>query len=115
MAINEEVKQFILQSLNAVESRLNNTIGEIEQTVKIEIDNTLRSRLASIEEKWEEIEHSQQFHANQYETFRNQVGNLLRENTQLKNENVSLAARIKNLEKKDDDLAKSIDDLEQHG
>ena len=61
------------------------------------------------------IEKSQQFLGAQYKTFRNQVGHVLKENTDLKNENEKLASRIPELEKNDKIRSKSIDDLEQYG
>ena len=115
MEMNKEIKDFILQSLSAVENRLGKTIAGIQDTVKKEIENTLGSRLTNIEKKLVDIENSQQFQADQYKTFRTQVGNLMRENIELKKENESLAFRIIKLEKKDDQRAKTIDDLEQYG
>ena len=61
------------------------------------------------------IEKSQQFLADQYETFRAQVGHVLKSNVDLKSENEKLATRIKDLEKKDKIRSKTIDDLEQYG
>ena len=114
MEMNKEIKDFISQSLSAVENRLGKTIAGIQDTVKTEIENTLGSRLTNIEKKLVDIENSQQFQADQYETFRTQVGNLMRENIELKKENESLASRIIKLEKKDNQRAKTIDDLEQY-
>ena len=91
------------------------TIVGIKDTVKTKIENTLGSRLTKIEKKLVDIENSQQFQADQYKTFRTQVGNLMRENNDLKKENGILASRIMKLEKKDDQRVKAIDDLEQYG
>ena len=91
-----------------MENRLGKTIAGIQDTVKTEIENTLGSRLTNIEKKLVDIENSQQFQAEQYETFRTQVGNLMHENIELKKENESLASRIIKLEKKDDQRAKTM-------
>ena len=52
MEMNKESKDFNLQSLSAVENRLGKTIVGIKDTVKIEIENTLGSRLTNIEKNW---------------------------------------------------------------
>ncbi len=67
----------------------------------------LSACLSEINNKIKEIEKSKIFLANQYETFRNQVGCL-------KAENVQLVARIRNLEKMDKQRAKAVDELEQY-
>ncbi len=113
--MDKETKKFILESLDAVETRLGKNIAAIKESVKSDIVNSLGSRLTGIEKKLADIEHAQQFQADQYESFRKQIGTLLRENTELKNENVLLATRIRNLEKKDEQLVKELDDLEQYG
>ena len=88
--------------------------GIIKSTVKQEIKNLVTS-VSDINKKLGEIEGAQQFQSEQYDSFRNQIGHVLRINTELKNENEKLNLRIRDLERKDQQHTKAIDDLEQYG
>ena len=68
-----------------------------------------------MDDKLRDIEKSQSFLSSQCETFRNQVGNLLGDNTRMKVENEKLVARVRTLEKVNKQRQKAMDDLQQYG
>eukprot|EP00794_Sanderia_malayensis_P008430 gene8430-biopygen6746 len=95
---------------------LEGSIAEIiKASVKQEIKLLVSSTFKEINNKLSEIEKAQSFQAEQYESFRNQVGHVLRVNTELKNENEQLLKRVRDFENKDQLRVKAIDDLEQYG
>eukprot|EP00794_Sanderia_malayensis_P020693 gene20693-22730_t len=108
----KEIEELFKKANLELESRLKNSIKAV---IKEEFEQLVTSRLSVIEDKLKEIEKSQSFLSEQYESFRNQVGHVLAENTQIKAENESLVARIRNLEKFDKQRVKALDDLEQYG
>eukprot|EP00794_Sanderia_malayensis_P003973 gene3973-4522_t len=108
----KEIEELFKKANLELESRLKNSIKAV---IKEEFEQLVTSRLSVIEDKLKEIEKSQSFLSEQYESFRNQVGHVLAENTQIKAENESLVARIRNLEKIDKQRVKALDDLEQYG
>ena len=108
----KEFEELLNKSTAGLERRLEKSLKKV---IKEEIEELVSARLSDINNKLKEIEKSQSFLANQYETFRNQVGFLMAENTKIKEENVQLVARIRNLEKGDKQRAKAVDDLEQYG
>eukprot|EP00794_Sanderia_malayensis_P001027 gene1027-350_t len=89
--------------------------AEIEITIKENIDKAFASQYSKINKRLQDIEKAQQFQSDQYESFKEQIGGILRVNTELKNENEHLLKRIRDLEKKDQQRSKAIDDLEQYG
>ncbi len=108
----KEIKELFKKANLELESRLENSIKAV---IKEEFEKLVSPRLSEIEDKLKEIEKSQSFLSEQYESFRNQVGHVLADNTRIKAENESLVARIRNLEKIDKQRVKTIDDLEQYG
>ncbi|MCP4484708.1 MAG: hypothetical protein GY823_09135 [Flavobacteriaceae bacterium] len=108
----------LTEKLNAFKLDIENKIATTSESLKADIVNVekaVSSRFLTIEKKLLDIEKAQDFQATQYESFRKQVGTVLRINTELKAENEHLCKRIKDLELKDRKLMKSIDDLEQYG
>ena len=83
-------------------------IEKLILAVKTDIERVFTSRFSTIEKKLLEIEKSRQFQAAQYESFRAQVGNVLRIHSELKTENETLLRKIKDMEKKDEQRAKSV-------
>ena len=75
--------------------------------MKTDIERVFALRFTKLETKLLDIDKSQQFQADQYESFWVQVGKFLRINTELKAENENLVRRIYELEKKDEQRAKS--------
>eukprot|EP00794_Sanderia_malayensis_P002485 gene2485-2860_t len=108
----KEFEELFSKSVADLESRLKKSF---KTTIKEEIELLVSPRLSAIDVKLKEIEKSQSFLADQYETFRNQIGHLLADNTQIKAENEKLVARVRVLEKENKLRMKAIDDLEQYG
>ncbi len=94
--------------------KIKTTLSIIKSAVEQEIENLVTS-VSDINKKLAEIERAQQFQSEQYDSFRNQIGHVLRINTELKNENEKLSLRIRDLQRKDQQRTKAIDDLEQYG
>ncbi len=103
------------EKLNEFKKVMENMLSGFQVQMKAEIKAFFSERLESMEGKLAEIEKAQQFQSDQYDSFRVQVGNVLRVNTELKNENEQLLRRIRDLEKRDKQRVKAIDDLEQYG
>eukprot|EP00794_Sanderia_malayensis_P008586 gene8586-9503_t len=84
MEINKEFDEILKKNLNEFEIRLEKSIrGQLEQSIakfKDEINSLLTKKISEIEKKQKEIEKSQQFQADQYESFLVQIGNVLKEN-----------------------------------
>ena len=95
--------------------KFNSFKAEIEKSIEEKINKAFASQFKAINIKLQEIEKAQQFQSEQYESFRLQVGNVLRINTELKDENEQLLKRIRDVEKKDLQRQKALDDLEQYG
>eukprot|EP00794_Sanderia_malayensis_P002031 gene2031-2309_t len=95
------------KNLNEFEIRLEKSIrGQLVQSIakfKDKINSLWTKKISEIEKNQKEIEKSQQFQADQFESFRLQVGNVLKENVILRRENESLDARINVQEKKEKD------------
>ncbi len=119
----QDLEKILKKSLNELEQRLENsfqkrldvTVAEVKALILNEFEEKISSGLNVINERLAEIEKSQSFLSNQYDTFRSQVGYLLNENTKIKTENESLVIRIRNLEQQGLLRSKAIDDLEQYG
>ena len=92
----KEIKELFKKANLELESRLENSIKAV---IKEEFEKLVSPRLSEIKDKLKEIDKSQSFLSEQYESFRNQVGHVLVDNTRIKAENESLVARIRNLEK----------------
>ncbi len=67
-----------------MDKKFNSFKAEIEKSIKEKIDKALASKFKAIDIKLQEIEKAQQFQSQQYESFRLQVGNVLRVNQNLK-------------------------------
>ena len=119
MADQEGFNDILKKSLCEFETRLEKSFkAETECSIaglKAEITANFTNKLAEVDAKLLGIEKSQQFISDQYEMFRAQVGHVLKQNTDLRNENKKVATRVRDLEKKDQVLVKTIDDLEQYG
>ena len=98
-----------------LDKKLNSFKAEIEKSIEEKINKAFASQFKAINLKLQEIEKAQQFQSEQYESLRLQVGNVLRINTELKDENEQLLKRIRDVEKKDLQRQKALDDLEQYG
>ena len=107
MENQEDIKQYLQSFKSDLE-------GISKSTVKQEIKNLVTS-VSDRNKKLAEIERAQQFQSEQYDSFQNQIGHVLRINTELKRENEELNLRIRDLERKDQQRTKAIDDLEQYG
>ncbi len=83
--------------------------------MKEEFNGILTSKLSEVDIKLNAIKPSHQFLRAKCDTFRNEVGQVLKQNMDLHNKYRKLASRVRELEKKDQVRAISIDDLEQYG
>ena len=106
-----KINNMLDEKFKAFKLDIDTSIAEI----KVSIENAFATRFTAVDKKLADIEKAQQFQSDQYETFRKQIGYVLKSNTDLKAENELLNNKIKDLERKNERQAKSIDDLEQYG
>ncbi len=77
----------IEEKLSAFKMDIENSFVQFQATIRSEVENTVSPSLKPIEKRLIEIGKAQQFQADQYESFRTQVGTVLRVNSELKAEN----------------------------
>ncbi len=70
-----------------LDKKFNSFKAEIEKSIEENINKAFASQFKAINIKLQEIEKAQQIQSEQYESFILQVGNVLRINTELKDEN----------------------------
>eukprot|EP00794_Sanderia_malayensis_P002865 gene2865-3312_t len=114
-AINDMLKKNLSEFETPLERSFKVQIESSISSLREEFNGPLKSKFSEVDIKLQSIEKSQQFLGAQYETFRAQIGQVLKQNTDLRNENEKLASRLREFEKKDQIRAKSIDDLKQYG
>ncbi len=115
----ERNERFVEKTFSEFESMIGNVLKlQIESLInspKEEFNGLIKSKFSEVDVKLQAIEKSQKFLSKRYDKFDAQVNHVLKENTKLRDENKKLFSRIKELERRDQIRAKSIDDLQQHG
>ncbi len=91
-----KINNMLDEKFKAFKLDIDTSIAEI----KVSIENAFATRFTAVEKKLADIEKAQQFQSDQYETFRKQIGYVLKSNTDLKAENELLNNKIKDIEEK---------------